>query len=638
MRDSIWPLKDNYKQMKSIILLFDPKMVEEVETSIVPRFGADLKLKLPFTNELTAELGKEDFVVTYLSDDQLKELLPLALNQEWRIALLPHPELLHGRQGFGVDSDLEDCMDQVMDTEDTERVDLLTLNGRPVFNSVVIGESLSLMTGSVANNSWKRFWKKFSYFFKLFWVARSHPYTLEANEKEKLDTAAIGMVIVQHGKSNLLSRKVFENSYINDGKLHAMILSPKSISGLFWFGLDSFFRKKGKSRLPPFAAHIKTSSLCISSEESINYSLDGALLSSKRLELEIKPKALKMVPGKYLDLEGQGSEEDIFKVRVLPRGEVRDELLKRKLPLINHATTEEFKELFSNLRSSSRTSSSYLVLMVLSTLIATLGLFGNSSPVIIGAMILAPLMAPIISLAMGVLRQDKNLIINSSKAIGWGMLLGYLCAMVITWLTPLNLSNDEIMARVRPNLLDLGIAVGSGIAGAYASAKEEIAKTLAGVAIAVALVPPLAVSGIGLGWMDWSIFQGALLLLMTNLAGMVMAAALTFLLLGFSPFRLARKGIAYSLIVVGLVSLPLFFGFMDMVREKDVISKLDGYRVEGAVLRDITVRGIKPVRLAVKIVAERSLNESQLQAIKNEIEQLLGEEVELEVTMGVTVF
>lgn len=194
------------------------------------------------------------------------------------------------------------------------------------------------------------------------------------------------------------------------------------------------------------------------------------------------------------------------------------------------------------------------------------------------------------------------------------------------------------MARVRPNLLDLGIAVGSGIAGAYASAKEEIAKTLAGVAIAVALVPPLAVSGIGLGWMDWSIFQGALLLLLTNLAGMVMAAAFTFLLLGFSPFRLARKGIAYSLIVVGMVSLPLFFGFMDMVREKDVISKLDGYRVEDAVLRDITVRGIKPVRLAVKIVADRSLNENQLKGIKNEIEQLLGEEVELEVTMGVTVF
>jgi len=624
--------------MKSIILLYDPEAEELVADTIVPKLGADLKLKLPFKTELTVELGKDDFVVTYLSDEQLKELLVIALKYEWRMALLPHPKLVHGRQGFGVDNDLEDCLEQVLEAEETRNVDLLTVNDRPVFNTVIIGESLSLMSSSVARNGWERFWKKLSYFFKLFWITKSHHYILEAREKEKLDTAAIGMVIVQHGKSNLLSRKVLEDSYINDGKMHAMILAPKSISGLLWFGLDSFFRRSGKSGLPPFAAHIKTSELSICSEDAIEYAQDGILLSAQKLELKVSPKALKMLPGKHLDMEGKVAEEDVFKVKVLPRGEVRDELLKRKLPLIHHASTEEFKELFSSLRSSARTSNSYLVLMVLSTFIATLGLFGNSSPVIIGAMILAPLMAPIISLSMGVLRQDKNLILNSAKAIGWGMLLGYLCAMLITWLTPLNISNEEIMARVRPNLLDLGIAVGSGIAGAYASAKEEIAKTLAGVAIAVALVPPLAVSGIGLGWMDWSIFQGALLLLLTNLAGMVMAAALTFLFLGFSPFRLARKGIAYSLIVVGVVSLPLFFGFMDMVREKDVISKLDGYRVEGTVLRDITVRGINPVRLAVKIVADGNLDENRLKVIKTEIEEILGEEVELEVTMGVKVF
>jgi uncharacterized hydrophobic protein (TIGR00271 family) len=275
--------------------------------------------------------------------------------------------------------------------------------------------------------------------------------------------------------------------------------------------------------------------------------------------------------------------------------------------------------------------------MLLSTFIATLGLFGNSSPVIIGAMILAPLMAPIISLSMGVLRQDQNLILNSSKTIGWGVLLGYLCAIIITWLTPLNISNDEILARVRPNLLDLGIAVASGIAGAYASAKTEISKTLAGVAIAVALVPPLAVSGIGVGWMDWDIFRGAFLLFFTNLAGMVMAAAITFLLLGFSPFRLARRGLVYSLIVVIFVSLPLFFGFVDMVREKDVIAKLDGYQIDGVILRDITVRNVSPIRLTVKIVAEGGLGSKEMENIKTKIEKIVGEEVELEVTMAVKI-
>ena len=124
---------------------------------------------------------------------------------------------------------------------------------------------------------------------------------------------------------------------------------------------------------------------------------------------------------------------------------------------------------------------------------------------------------------MGLLRQDGQLIRYSLKSIGLGLLLGYLCAILITWMTPLTTVNLQILARVRPNLLDLGIAVGSGIAGAYAHSKKEVAKTLAGVAIAVALVPPLAVSGIGIGWMNWGVFSGALLLLVTNLAGMVLA-------------------------------------------------------------------------------------------------------------------
>ncbi|WP_339903235.1 DUF389 domain-containing protein, partial [uncultured Cyclobacterium sp.] len=300
--------------------------------------------------------------------------------------------------------------------------------------------------------------------------------------------------------------------------------------------------------------------------------------------------------------------------------------------------TEEFKDLFSNLRSSSMVSGVYLVLMFLATFIATLGLFGNSSPVIIGAMILAPLMAPIISLSMGVLRQERLLIVNSVKTIGWGVLIGYLCAILITWLTPLNIANDEILARIRPNLLDLGVAVGSGIAGAYASAKSEIAKTLAGVAIAVALVPPLAVSGIGFGWTNWDIFQGAFLLFLTNLSGMVLAAAMTFLLLGFSPFRLARRGIVYSLVVVGLISFPLFFGFMDMVKENNVISKLNGYEINGVILRDISVRSFKPLKLTVKIVGETSPDKEKLELIKSEIETLIGEEVELEVTVALKVY
>jgi uncharacterized hydrophobic protein (TIGR00271 family) len=624
--------------MNRIVLVYDSKAEDQVEKTIVPGFGPHLVLKIPFSNKLNLEVSEAGLVVAYLSDDQLKQLFYLAKGKKFGFGILPHPELIHGLRGFGVKGEIEANIAHILKAARTSGVDVLNANGMSVFNTIIIGESLSLMSGSIARFRRQRFWERTGYFFKLFWHTKLSSFTIKARDQEEIKTAAIGLIIVHHAQSSLLSQRLLDRSVINDGKLHALILAPKSISGLFYFVLSSLFRTRGANKLPLFAAHIKTSSLLITSEKPLNYSQDGILLSTKKLNLEIQQKALRIIPGENLNMEGNGGGDDVFKIEVLPRGEVRDELLKRNLPLINHATTEEFKDLFSNLRESAQTTNVYLVLMLLSTFIATLGLFGNSSPVIIGAMILAPLMAPIISLSMGVLRQDQTLILNSSKTIGWGVLLGYLCAIIITWLTPLNISNDEILARVRPNLLDLGIAVASGIAGAYASAKTEISKTLAGVAIAVALVPPLAVSGIGVGWMDWDIFRGAFLLFLTNLAGMVMSAAITFLLLGFSPFRLARRGLVYSLIVVILVSLPLFFGFVDMVREKDVIAKLDGYQIEGVILRDITVRNVSPIRLTLKIVTEGSLGKNEMENIKTSIEKIIGEEVELEVTMAVKIY
>lgn len=624
--------------MKKRILLYDPNQEDFVKQQILPKIDKRLTSNIPFSKDVKLEIKEGIQIIAFLSDEQLKAFLDIAAGQYLELALLPHPEMIHGKKSYGIKSDLEENIEHIFKEEKVIKVDVLEANGIPVFNTIIIGESLSLMSGSVAQYAWQRFWNKLRYFLKLFWNTRLNSFTIKADNHDEINTAAIGLIIVHHAQSSILSKRILENSFVNDGKLHALILAPKSISGLLWFGLSSLFRTKRNYNLPPFAAHIKTSTLTIKGDKPINYSQDGMLLSSDTLQVSIRKGAFNMVPGQNLNLESNGGGEDVYKIKALPRGDAKNELLQRKLPLINHATTEEFKDLFSNLRSSAMTSSVYLVLMFLATFIATLGLFGNSSPVIIGAMILAPLMAPIISLSLGVLRQERLLMVNSVKTIGWGVLIGYLCAIIITWLTPLNIANDEILARIRPNLLDLGVAVGSGIAGAYASAKSEIAKTLAGVAIAVALVPPLAVSGIGFGWANWDIFQGAFLLFLTNLSGMVLAAAMTFLLLGFSPFRLARRGIVYSLVVVGLVSFPLFFGFMDMVKENNVIAKLNGYEVDNMVLRDISVRSFKPLSLTVKIVGEAPPDKETLEFIKSEIETLIGEEVELEVTVAMKVY
>ncbi len=626
--------------MKGIILVYDDQLEEEVKEKVVPLFGHNMKMHVPYKNFKTFDFGSEDFLVCYLSDDQLKEFLPFVTERHCKIGFLPHQKLTHARQGFGISGKIETAVETVLKAENVLSVDVLYANETAVFNNLVIGNSLSLMYGSVTESAVKRFFEKSRNFFRMFKRVKLNRYKLDwSNEKgemreKPIETAALGMVVVQHGKSTLLSRRILEDSYVNDGLMHNLILAPKSISEMVRFAIFGILNTSRSPKIPEYVSLIKTDKMIISSPEPIDFSLDDVLMTAREIELIVSPKALSIIPGIHLDTDENVTTAKVFKTKSLPTGELKEELLKRYLPLTNHATFEEFKWLFSTLRENSRTTSSYLVLMALSTIIATFGLFGNSSPVIIGAMILAPLMAPIVSLSMGVLRQDEKLIKDSLITVGFGLFVGYVFAIFITWITPLDFMNSEILARTRPNLLDLGIAAGSGIAGAYAHAKKEIAKTLAGVAIAVALVPPLAVSGIGLAWGDLSVFWGSLLLLGTNLAGMVLSGAFTFLLLGFSPFRLARKGLLVSLVFVGIISAPLTLGFSKMVKENKIIQSLNGERIESGILRDVRVIQNNPIRISITLVSENPMDIEELKRIKSQIQDLVGEEVEIELSVG----
>lgn len=628
--------------MKSITLIFDQSREEEVDEKILPLFENNIKIKIAYKDFRNFKFSETDFLVCYLSDEQLREFLDEIIENHWKIGFLPHPDMKEGRQGFGISSNVEVAVDNILNTDEILEVDVLLANGKPVLNKLIIGSTFSLMYGSgVKTGFFAKLHGRMRNFFRSFRKVKLHPYTIcwstgsEEDKEKSIETAALGMVIVQHGKSSILSRRIIEDSNPNDGLMHCLVLAPKSVYEIIKFGFYSIFKSKSRSALPDYVAHIKTDKIKISSEISVNFAVDEVLLSAKEIELISIPKALGIVPGSLLETNKEVEKKRVFKVQNLPSGELKNELLNRYLPLTNHATTEEFKWLFTTLRENSRVSQSYLVLMSLSTIIATFGLFGNSSPVIIGAMILAPLMSPIISLSMGVLRQDQKLIKESLKTIAFGLAISYVFAILITWLTPLNSANNEILARIRPNLLDLGIAAASGVAGAYAHAKKEIAKTLAGVAIAVALVPPLAVSGIGLGWGDWSVFWGALLLLGTNLAGIVLSAALTFLLLGFSPFRLARKGLIISLFFVSLISAPLAFGFSKMVKENKIIQDLSGMGIEQGTLRDIKIIQFNPMSLSITIVSETPLDINELEKVKKQIQEIVGQQTELELSVAI---
>ena len=278
-----------------------------------------------------------------------------------------------------------------------------------------------------------------------------------------------------------------------------------------------------------------------------------------------------------------------------------------------------------------------MILLILSTMIATFGLFINSSSVVIGAMLLAPLMQPIVSLSMGVLRQDSDLEFNGAKTIFWGVLAVLFTAALISLFTPIERLTTEMSGRLSPTILDLFVAIASGAAAAYAKSNEKIIGSLAGVAIAVALVPPLAVAGIGLGWANWYMFSIAFLLFVTNLVGIVLSAAFTFTLLGFSPLRIAKKGIMIWMAIVALVAIPLYSSFVKMEEDIRIQKTLSNISFNLG-MHDVELTHIKLVHhpkideIRCEVIATGILSKEEKELLKEAILKSIDKEAEVVVT------
>ncbi|MCL7454243.1 MAG: universal stress protein, partial [Anaerolineae bacterium] len=146
-------------------------------------------------------------------------------------------------------------------------------------------------------------------------------------------------------------------------------------------------------------------------------------------------------------------------------------------------------EVYKAIRDGAQPSVDFFVMIGLSAAIAAIGLLQNSPAVIIGAMLVAPLMAAIFGLSLGVVRGDPRLLRRAFTATLQGMLLAIAVAALLTLIIPENGLPGEVLNRTRPTLLDLGVALASGAAGAYALCRKEVSAALPGVAIAAALVP-----------------------------------------------------------------------------------------------------------------------------------------------------
>jgi uncharacterized hydrophobic protein (TIGR00271 family) len=239
-------------------------------------------------------------------------------------------------------------------------------------------------------------------------------------------------------------------------------------------------------------------------------------------------------------------------------------------------TNEERVEVYKQVRRSSRPDVDFFIMIGLSAIIACFGLLQDSTAVIIGGMLVAPLFSPILAISMAIVQGDIRLLRIAIEAALKGIVLAVGVAILIAAISPLRSIGNEITARVAPNLFDLAVALASGAAGAYAIARKDVAASLPGVAIAAALVPPLCVVGIGLAAADMQIAGGGGLLFITNLVAIVLAGSIALLLLGFRPaergerIERLRRGLVLFLILLVVISIPLAIVFLQTAEQSSL--------------------------------------------------------------------
>ncbi|TKJ30120.1 MAG: hypothetical protein CEE40_06220 [Chloroflexi bacterium B3_Chlor] len=304
---------------------------------------------------------------------------------------------------------------------------------------------------------------------------------------------------------------------------------------------------------------------------------------------------------------------------------------------------EERSTVYRQIREGVRADIDFFVMMGLAATIAALGLLLNSAAVIIGGMLVAPLMSPIIGIALAIALGNVRLVRDAAESAIKGIFLAVVVGLFLASIQSVAGTTEEIVARSSPNLLDLVVALASGAAGAYAVSRKDVSAALPGVAIAAALVPPLGVVGIGLAARQFAVAGGGLLLFGTNLVGITLAGAVTFLLLGFRPARgvreresQLRRGLVVSMLLLLVISLPLAFisgRTVQATQELEVVSRVldrEIDRLEGVSLVGFDLeQRVDTIAVTVTVYAVQEVEEETAEHLDYVITEEIGRPVTL---------
>ncbi len=283
-------------------------------------------------------------------------------------------------------------------------------------------------------------------------------------------------------------------------------------------------------------------------------------------------------------------------------------------------------------------SERYLFMTAMSAGIAVLGLLLSSPAVVIGAMLLSPLMDPIMGLGFALAIGDYQWLKKSARSLAWGTLMAVALTAGLVYLSPIQTITPEIAARTQPNLFDLFIALFSALAGAYAMIRGREG-TIVGVAIATALMPPLATVGFGLATWNWTVFSGALLLYVTNLITIALTALAMARLYGFKTSLSSRNSLFQNVAVAAVfvaLAIPLALSLQQIAwqtnAQRIVRAEIEETFDSNTIIDELEIEfGGKPVSISSKVLTS-SLRPDAEAEIERALAGRLSQPVELSLT------
>lgn len=616
------------------ILSSEAKATEAVIKSIFME-DIDILEEEVFLESNASAIREHDRVIVSGNLALLKACIEACIAEDKPVAFLPLPGQHYLSRTFKIPNDPEAAIRLALEGE-VHTVDTLRCNGELVLNSVVVAD-VPVLSKSIYEKE-LGFFERLRLFFREIRGITLHSFTLTTAKEQEIKTAASGIYVFEHDNKTVSKNLLNEPLTTVDGKVFAVLVAPRSILDYLGFlGRITLSRTKTFTKLPASIGYLKSSDITIASERPYPVLVDRETTIETPVTLHVDKEVLSVATGEGFVEENpaEGSDKESIKVENLPMEKERLEMVERRLPFFSNASEERYKNLFLSLRDESRPTPQYLTLMVLSTLLATLGIFLDSASVVIGAMILAPLMAPMVSFSMGVLRKESQLFYRSLGTIAVGIGLALAASALMTNLMPLETWTGELTGRLRPSLLDLMVAILSGIAAAFAKADSKISQSLAGVAIAVALVPPLSVVGIGLGWLDSYIILNALLLFVTNFVGIVLAASLTFLVLGYSTGVKGKRSFWALGLSMLLIAVPLYLSFGKMTDYANIQNALNDTPFTlgcGTVtMSNVELLGNgKAYRIRCDLLARNAPDDADMKHLKKAVESTLNHPVTLE--------